>query len=104
MGAWYDELETRVKQVERNKSENQLIIEALIFLDSVDDGATSRDGEGFNQRDTEFGHSLAIQAQERGLSRKQIFAAKEMLYKYRKQLWNQGISLFDPLVQEVPHG
>ena len=58
------------------------------------DGAVSKDGQGFNGRDAEFGHSLANQIQAgRTLSPKQRTAAVRMLNTYKKQLGRAGIEI-----------
>ena len=65
---------------------------ALIFLAGRCDGAIKQDGQGFNGRDTEFGHSLADQIlRGRTLSPKQRSSAERMVKTYRKQLENGGI-------------
>jgi hypothetical protein len=70
------------------------IAEALLYLAGRCDGAVSKDGQGFNGRDAEFGHSLANQLEAgRTLSPKQRAAATKMLTIYKKQLGRAGIIL-----------
>lgn len=71
----------------------QIMTSALQYLSTVCDGANSKDGQGFNGRDTGFGKSLAEQSRERTLSPKQQQAAIKMLQTYRGQLENAGIEL-----------
>lgn len=67
---------------------------ALIYLANRCDGAITNDGQGFNGRDTEFGHSLADQIlRGRTLSPKQRSAAERMVRTYKKQLEKGGIIL-----------
>lgn len=67
---------------------------ALIYLAGRCDGAIKQDGQGFNGRDTEFGHSLADQIlRGRTLSPKQRSAAERMVKTYKKQLEKGGIIL-----------
>ena len=68
--------------------------EALLYLAGRCDGAVSKDGQGFNGRDAEFGHSLANQLEAgRTLSPKQRAAATKMLTTYKKQLGRAGIEI-----------
>ena len=65
---------------------------AIIYLAGRCDGAIKQDGQGFNGRDTEFGHSLADQIlRGRTLSPKQRSAAERMVKTYKKQLEKGGI-------------
>jgi len=65
---------------------------ALIYLAGRCDGAIKQDGQGFNGRDTEFGHSLADQIlRGRTLSPKQRSVAERMVKTYKKQLEKGGI-------------
>ncbi|MFA5458205.1 MAG: helicase C-terminal domain-containing protein [Synergistaceae bacterium] len=67
---------------------------AILYLAGQCDGAVTRDGTGFNARDTEFGHSLASQiAQGRSMSQKQRTAASKIVRTYRKQLQAAGIDI-----------
>lgn len=68
---------------------------AILLLSMVCDGASRRDGVGFNGTDTTFGRSLANQI-EAGvkLSPKQYEVALKMLRKYEKtQLHEAGLTL-----------
>lgn len=70
------------------------IAKAIVYLADRCDGARTNDGQGFNGRDTEFGHSLARQIKAgRTLSPKQRTAATKMLETYKKQLAMGGIVL-----------
>jgi SWI/SNF-related matrix-associated actin-dependent regulator 1 of chromatin subfamily A len=75
------------------KEQYEIVCQALWHLAEVCDGAHDDDDLGFNARDTQFGHSLAEQAQSRVLSEKQQMAAVKMLQLYRGQLSSAGISL-----------
>jgi len=65
----------------------KLIQQALKYLATRCDGATMRDGQGFNGVDAEFGHSLA---QQEALTPKQAQAALKMLQTYKGQLEQGG--------------
>lgn len=81
----------------------ELIQQAVKYLASVCDGACTRDGQGFNGVDSNFGKSLATQET---WTVRQTEAAIKMLKKYKGQLQNAGIDtgvLFDGNpVQAVP--
>ena len=77
-----------------------VVVQAMQYLAGVCDGAITRDGHGFNGRDTRFGHSVAQQSLERDLSPKQVWASWRLLQKYADtQLYDVGIEL--PHKQEV---
>lgn len=63
---------------------------AVKYLAGVCDGAVEKDGQGFNGRDTEFGHSLANQEK---WTVGQANAAKNMLRTYNNQLKRAGIEI-----------
>ena len=71
---------------------------ALVYLASVCDHATSQDARGFNGRDADFGHKLARQTYP--LTPKQQHAALRMLTTYTKQLERAGHTL--PCASELP--
>ena len=71
-------------------SETEQILSALQFLSARCDGAHELDGQGFNGMDSDFGKSLALNAD---LTPRQAAAALKMLRKYRKQLSLGGIDL-----------
>lgn len=75
------------------------IVEALRYLAGVCDGASRRDGHGFNKVDTDFGHSLARRSLQQALTPKQLRKAAEMLGAYQRQLREAGLAL--PTRQEV---
>jgi len=60
-----------------------IILEALKFLSSLCDGASSKDGQGFNGCDTRIGKHLALRD---NLTSKQCAVAKKILKKYKRQL------------------
>ena len=63
------------------------LIDALNHLSSRCDGANDRDGQGFNGRDTDLGHSLARWGREKGfLTVNQRNVAKKLVWRYRRQL------------------
>lgn len=66
------------------------IHEAMKKLASLCDGAHARDGYGFNQRDTNFGHSLA---EQQFLSVRQAPHAMRMCIFYKRQLSEYGFDL-----------
>lgn len=68
------------------------IKQGLLHLAERCDYASSKDGEGFNKVDSEFGKSLAEQC-DRGLSQSQQCSALKMLRKYKRQLATAGIEL-----------
>ncbi|MFH0938205.1 MAG: DEAD/DEAH box helicase [Planctomycetota bacterium] len=73
------------------------INDALLYLDSVCDGAQALDASGFNAFDSAFGKSLT--ARIRGgqtLTENQSVAALKMLTKYSAQLEKRGIELPAP--------
>ena len=78
---------TEIKKFEKGHditAEQQAAIhECLRILAGVCDGASSRDGEGFNGVDTSFGHSLAVQP---SLSAKQAHFGQKIIRKYHRQL------------------
>lgn len=67
------------------------VIDSLVYLSGVCDGATTRDGAGFNGRDSRFGKDLAVKPQRCALTGEQMKAAQKMLVKYTKQLRLAGI-------------
>lgn len=84
-------------------AENTHTVEhALTALAARCDGAVTEDGQGFNGRDTGFGHSLAAQlASGRTLSPKQLGAAHKMLRTYKVQLAGLGID-YDAITIDAP--
>ncbi len=79
-------------QKQQEQPEYGQLEKALIYLAGRCDGAIKQDGQGFNGRDTEFGHSLAEQIlRGRTLSPKQRSAAERMVKTYKKQLEKGGI-------------
>lgn len=82
------------EQQHKEQPEYGQLEKALIYLAGRCDGAIKQDGQGFNGRDTEFGHSLADQIlRGRTLSPKQRSAAERMCKTYKKQLEKGGIIL-----------
>jgi hypothetical protein len=70
------------------------IEDALIFMNSRDDGAKAQDGKGYNSNDTGIGKRLATQiSQGEPLDKVQAKDALGMLRKYNKQLSEGGIKL-----------
>ena len=70
----------------------ETIIAAAMSLTAVCDHAVSRDGQGYNGRDTEFMHSVVRQHNEgRYLTQKQLRAMYIVLRTYEKQLLGFGI-------------
>ena len=68
------------------------VIEAIRALDTVCDGATSKDGTGFNKFDRQKNASIIDQALEEGyLDPKDEMKAYRLLKKYTKQLKTLGI-------------
>ncbi len=63
---------------------------AVKYLAGVCDGAVNKDGQGFNGRDADFGHSLANQEK---WTTGQAKAAKNMLRTYKNQLKQAGIEI-----------
>ena len=76
----------------------EIISDALKYLSARCDHATSKDGQGFNSFDAEFGHSLARQAPD--LTPKQVKSAFEMLQKYQGQLQEIGLELPDEIKED----
>lgn len=65
---------------------------ALMHLSNVCDGASSLDGVGFNNTDTNFGHSLAdLLNAGFSISVEQEITALKMLKKYAKQIEKAGL-------------
>jgi len=70
------------------------IAAALLYLDSVCDGAVELDAVGFNAYDSDFGKSLAARVRAgQTLTENQQRAALRMLAKYAAQLKSRGIEL-----------
>lgn len=71
------------------------IQDAVLFLYRHCDGASSEDNVGFNGRDVQFGHSLAIQIENKiPLTERQLLSAYKMLKTYRHtQLEPNGLYL-----------
>lgn len=65
------------------QTHKEQIYKAICQLAMACDGASSKDGQGFNKTDAFFGHSLAKQAR---WSEKQYYFASKMLQKYKKQI------------------
>jgi len=65
----------------------QLVHDQLRYLAALCDGATARDGCGFNKLDSGIGKSLA--ARER-LSPKQALLGQKIVAKYKRQLTREG--------------
>ena len=59
---------------------------AVQRLAAMCDGAHQLDGAGFNKLDTRFGHQLAARAMIRQLTDGEVFAAKKLVTRYRRQL------------------
>lgn len=79
------EFSTQKPKKERPSVDDPLecIEEALVFLASACDGASSKDGSGFSKFDAEFGESLVTRIQEgKRLTPKQYKKALDMLGKY----------------------
>lgn len=77
-----------------DKSQLGNVETALLYLAGKCDGAITKDGQGFNGRDTDFGHSLADQiSRGRNLSPKQRVAAIRMCQTYKGQLSKANIVL-----------
>lgn len=72
-----------------------IIEQAIVSLSGVCDGAHSRDGQGFNGTDSNFGKSLGVQltTSNRPLTHKQAMGAKKILGKYSKQLKGLGVAV-----------
>jgi SNF2 family DNA or RNA helicase len=60
--------------------------EVVQTLAGVCDGATAKDGMGFNKMDTNFGQQLAARSQQRDLTDGEVFVIKKMSKKYHRQL------------------
>lgn len=73
----------------------EMIVKATRLLAGVCDGAQRRDGCGYNALDTQFMHSLAVQATPH--TPKQVRIMWNVLRKYRKQLQECGIN-YDALI------
>jgi hypothetical protein len=65
----------------------QLVHDQLRFLAALCDGASARDGCGFNKLDTGIGKSLAARE---SLSPKQALLGQKIVAKYKKQLHTEG--------------
>jgi len=71
---------------------------AVQFLAGVCDGASLRDGQGFNATDTGFGKSLANQE---NWTMKQAVAARRLLIKYKGQLQSAGFDVENLFTGEI---
>jgi len=72
------------KILDFTETQARAIQEGLRFLADKDrDGAAQRNGEGFDKRDSNFGHSLARQSK---LSPKQLHYGAKIVHKHRRQL------------------
>jgi len=68
--------------------------QAILYLAGQCDGAVTKDGVGFNGRDTDFGHSLADWLTSgKYWSAKQAAAATKIAKTYTKQLAKAGINI-----------
>jgi hypothetical protein len=72
-----------------------LVGAALVALSNVCDGASSRDGAGFSQRDWHTGHDLAGRFRRFGAfaSERQFKFAQKLARTYRRQLPGLGIDV-----------
>lgn len=82
--------------MEATMTTQEQVTACLRYLAGQCDGASSKDGHGFNKLDSQFGHDLAMQAH---LTRNQMVAATRMLKKYSKQLEVAGLVV--PMVAEA---
>lgn len=77
------EVKKEYKEIQYKEETKTKVLASLQFLASCCDGAQTKDGTGFNQFDTNLGHTLANLNQ---LNNKQTYLGLRLCRKYNRQL------------------
>lgn len=79
--------------IKQEESCNRSLEQAILYLNSVCDGANAEDGHGFNKYDANFGRYLAQAIAKKQLIKSHAEAGLKMVRKYRRQLEAVDITL-----------